>query len=60
MLGPREVILLRGVALLEEVSHCRGGLGGLLMLELCPVQRRPSSWLPGKDKTPSGCLWIKM
>jgi hypothetical protein len=39
-----------GVALLEKVCHCVGRLEGLLVLELCPVPKRPST----------GCLQIKM
>jgi hypothetical protein len=36
MLGPWEMALLGGVALLEEVCHCIGSLWGLLVLKLCP------------------------
>ena len=49
MLGPWEVALLGfvgiDVALMEEMCHCVGELGGLLVLKLCPVWKRVSSWL---------------
>jgi hypothetical protein len=42
MLGPWEVALLEGMALLEEVCQCEGGLWGP-MPKLCPGQKEPSS-----------------
>lgn len=44
MLGPWDVALLGG-ALSVEVCHCVKGLRGLLVLKLCPVRKRVSSWL---------------
>lgn len=45
MLGPWKVLLLGGVAFLEEVNYCGSGLLGPV-LKFCPVQKRLSSWLP--------------
>ena len=43
MLGPQEVMLLGGVAFVEEVCHCGGGLEkSPPVLRLCPVWKRPS------------------
>jgi hypothetical protein len=49
-----------GVALLEEVCHCLGGLWGLVVLNLHLVWKRPSSWLPVEESPILGYLQIKM
>ena len=47
MLGPWEVSLLGGVALLEKACHCGGGaLRSHIYAEVCPVWCSPFSWLP--------------
>ena len=47
-LDPWETALLGGVALLEEVHHCGGGLSNPV-LKSHPVRKKASPWLPVED-----------
>jgi hypothetical protein len=54
MLGPKELVLLGGVALLEEVCHCGMNFGGLLLYSDCTHYRRELS--PSCVRTPVSLL----
>ncbi|EDM16395.1 rCG59786 [Rattus norvegicus] len=52
---------IRRCGLVGGMCHCVGGLQGLLMLKLHPVQKRVSSWLPSDQDvelsmSPAPCL----